>query len=114
MKFRLDKDAVPVEVYVKERKEAHMMIEDFMLLANREVAQFISLKGRDQEIPYVYRIHDEPDPDKVMELSRFAREMGFDMNFAAIKLKQAHGEHVCKVLLYLADQVCALRLSLWR
>lgn len=83
VKFRLDKDAVPVEVYVKERKEAHMLIEDFMLLANREVAQFISLKGRDEEIPYVYRIHDEPDPDKVQELARFAREMGFDMNISS-------------------------------
>ncbi len=98
VKFRLDKDAVPVEVYVKERKEAHMMIEDFMLLANREVAQFISLKGRDQEIPYVYRIHDEPDPDKVMELSRFAREMGFDMNISS-------PEQVAKAYNRLAQEV---------
>ncbi|TXB61431.1 ribonuclease R [Phaeodactylibacter luteus] len=83
VKFRLDADGAPVEVYVKERKEAHMLIEDFMLLANREVASFISMKGRMEEIPYVYRIHDEPDPDKVMELSRFAREMGFDMNVSS-------------------------------
>lgn len=83
VKFRLDKDAVPVEVYVKERKEAHMMIEDFMLLANREVARYISMKGQTDEIPYVYRIHDEPDPDKVQELSRFAREMGFEMSVSS-------------------------------
>lgn len=98
VKFRLDKDAVPVEVYVKERKEAHMMIEDFMLLANREVAQFISLKGRDQEIPYVYRIHDEPDPDKVEQLSRFAREMGFDMNISS-------PEQIAKAYNRLAEEV---------
>jgi ribonuclease R len=83
VKFRLDEDGSPVEVFVKERKEAHMLIEDFMLLANREVATFISMKGRDEEIPYVYRVHDEPDPDKVAELARFSREMGFDMNISS-------------------------------
>jgi ribonuclease R len=80
VQFRLDEQGVPVELYVKERMEAHMLIEDFMLLANREVATYIARKGKDQEIPFVYRIHDEPDPDKVMEFARFAREMGFEMN----------------------------------
>lgn len=80
VKFRLDEEGVPIDVYIKERKEAHMLIEDFMLLANREVATFISQKGKDQEIPFVYRIHDEPDPAKVEELAAFAKEMGFEMN----------------------------------
>ena len=83
VKFRLDEDGSPVEVFVKERKEAHMLIEDFMLLANREVATYISMKGRDEEIPFVYRVHDEPDPERVEELARFAREMGFDMNVSS-------------------------------
>ncbi len=83
VKFRLDEDGAPVEVFVKERKEAHMLIEDFMLLANKEVAMYIAMKGRDQEIPFVYRVHDEPDPDRVAELARFAREMGFDMNISS-------------------------------
>lgn len=82
VQFRLDEQGVPVELYVKERMEAHMLIEDFMLLANREVATYIARKGKDQEIPFVYRIHDEPDPDKVMEFARFAREMGFEMNIS--------------------------------
>ena len=82
VRFRLDEHGVPVQVFVKERKDAHLLIEDFMLLANREVATFISMKGRDEEIPYIYRVHDEPDPDKVAELARFAREMGFDMNIS--------------------------------
>ncbi len=82
--FRLDEDGSPVDVYVKERKEAHMLIEDFMLLANREVATYIAKKGeKDGEVPFVYRIHDEPDPEKVAELARFAREMGFDMNIGS-------------------------------
>ncbi|MCB0568958.1 MAG: ribonuclease R [Phaeodactylibacter sp.] len=82
VRFHLDEHGVPVQVFVKERQDAHLLIEDFMLLANREVATYISMKGRDEEIPYVYRVHDEPDPDKVAELARFAREMGFDMNIS--------------------------------
>ncbi|MCB9082464.1 MAG: ribonuclease R [Lewinellaceae bacterium] len=82
VQFRLDEDGVPIELFVKERKEAHMLIEDFMLLANREVATFINQKGEKEgmEVPFVYRIHDEPNPEKVEELARFAREMGVEMN----------------------------------
>ncbi len=80
VQFRLDEDGVPVELYVKERKEAHFLIEEFMLLANREVATFIAKKGKGQEIPFVYRVHDEPDLEKVEELAAFAREMGFKMD----------------------------------
>jgi len=80
VKFRLDENGAPISMYVKERKEAHLLIEDFMLLANREVATFIAKKATGQaEIPYVYRIHDEPNPDKVEDLARFAMELGFQM-----------------------------------
>jgi ribonuclease R len=80
VRFKLDEQGVPVEAFVKERLDAHMLIEDFMLLANREVAQFIHRKGASElEIPFVYRIHDYPDPDKVRELAVFARELGFHM-----------------------------------
>lgn len=87
VKFRLDENNVPVEVYVKERKDAHMLVEDFMLLANREVAEFMAKKGENagQEIPYVYRIHDEPNPDKVAELALFAKELGFEMDISSPK-----------------------------
>lgn len=82
VKFRLDEEGVPVQVYVKERKDAHLLVEDFMLLANKEVAIYIFNKGKteNQEIPFVYRIHDEPDPDRVAELVRFAAELGFNMH----------------------------------
>ena len=83
VKFKLDEDGTPVDVYLKIRKEAHMLIEDFMLLANREVATFIMDKGQDHEIPFVYRVHDEPDPAKVEELASFAKEMGFEMNISS-------------------------------
>lgn len=87
VQFRLDEHGVPIEAYVKERKDSHMLIEDFMLLANREVAIYIAERGRkeEQEIPFVYRIHDEPNPDKVYEFARFAHELGFTMNISSAK-----------------------------
>ncbi|MEL7119584.1 MAG: ribonuclease R [Bacteroidota bacterium] len=80
VKFKLDEKAVPIDVYVKERKDTHMLIEEYMLLANKEVATYITIKGSEEEIPFVYRVHDEPDPDKVAELAKFARELGLEMN----------------------------------
>ena len=79
VKFKLDENAVPVSVYVKERKDAHLLIEDFMLLANKEVAKYISDLGKPKEIPFIYRTHDLPNQEKVEEFSRFAKELGFDM-----------------------------------
>jgi ribonuclease R len=76
--FQLDENAKPVSVEVKERKEAHMMIEDFMLLANKKVAEYISLKSRN-EIPFVYRVHDSPDPVKLADFALFASELGVKM-----------------------------------
>jgi len=79
VRFRLDEYGVPVEVFIKERKDSNMLIEEFMLLANRETATYMFEKDKETEIPFVFRIHDEPDPAKVMELAAFAREMGFEM-----------------------------------
>ncbi len=79
IKFQLDELGAPVGISLKERKEAHMLIEDFMLLANREVATFISKKGKGHEIPFVYRVHDLPNTDKVADLARFAKELGFEI-----------------------------------
>lgn len=82
VRFKLDANGVPIEVYVKERKDAHMLIEDFMLLANKEVATFINKKMENQaEIPFVYRIHDYPNAEKVKELGLFAKELGFQLRY---------------------------------
>ncbi len=78
VKFRLDESGTPIGLYVKERKEAHMLVEDFMLLANREVAKFVAQK-KGVEVPFVYRVHDQPDPDKLREFALFAKEMGVKM-----------------------------------
>ncbi len=85
VRFRLDDEGVPMEVFVRERKDAHMLIEEFMLLANREVAAYISEKGKTLEIPFVYRIHDYPNMEKVQELALFAKEMGFNMKVSTPK-----------------------------
>lgn len=82
VQFRLSPDGTPIEAFVKERKEAHLLIEDFMLLANKEVALFIHEKGKDREIPFVYRIHDEPNPEKLEEFALFAQEFGFQMDIS--------------------------------
>lgn len=79
LQFKVDELGETLEIFVKERKEAHLLIEEFMLLANREVATFIAKKGKGQEVPFVYRVHDLPDPEKLVEFQRFARELGFQM-----------------------------------
>lgn len=79
VQFILDEEGVPIEVLAKERKEAHLLVEDFMLLANKEVARYIGDIRKDANIPFVYRIHDTPDQEKIEELARFARGLGFEM-----------------------------------
>ncbi|MCB9354804.1 MAG: ribonuclease R [Saprospiraceae bacterium] len=77
VRFLLDADGIAIEAYVKERKDAHLLIEDFMLLANKEVAEYIDAKGKtQQEVPFIYRVHDLPDMEKVAEFARFAAELG--------------------------------------
>ncbi len=79
VKFRLDENGKPLDVYVKVRKDAHLLIEDFMLLANREVATYMVNKNKGQEIPFVYRVHDLPDAERVADFSRFANELGLNI-----------------------------------
>lgn len=83
VRFKLDAAGKPLEVFVKARKDTHMLVEDFMLLANRRVAAKMYHKPGDKEstIPFVYRIHDTPDLDKVAEFARFAKEFGYQIDF---------------------------------
>ncbi len=80
IKFKLDEHGVPIEVYKKERVDTHRLVEEYMLLANREVALFSKEKNKigEQERPGVYRVHDKPDPDRIKELGLFVRALGFD------------------------------------
>ena len=82
VKFKLDKNNKPTGVFVKVRKDVHLLIEDFMLLANKRVAKFITTKGAGSKIPFVYRIHDHPNLDKVADLATFMEEFGVEMNLS--------------------------------
>ncbi|HAQ37327.1 MAG TPA: ribonuclease R [Saprospiraceae bacterium] len=75
VEFELDSDGSIIGVHPKIRKDAHMLVEDFMLLANKKVAWYIS-KRPGALVPFVYRVHDLPDPDKLTDFAEFAREMG--------------------------------------
>ncbi len=85
VRFKLDEDGAPIDAYVKERKDSNMLVEDFMLLANRSVAEFIGNKGKKLEIPFPYRVHDEPDPDKMANLATFAAQFGIDLDLTTPK-----------------------------
>ena len=80
VKFELDENGKPVKVFVKERTETMMMIEDFMLLANREVATYIDklCKAAGRNTAFIYRIHDVPNPDKIEELATFVHALGYE------------------------------------
>ena len=75
MKVRVDEQGRPVDVYEKHSKEANWLIEEFMLLANRTVAEYAAKTGK----TFVYRIHDEPNSEKLEGLRAFARGFGYKM-----------------------------------
>lgn len=82
IKFKLDENGKPIAVIRKERLDTHKLVEEFMLLANREVAEFISIKNKiaHQENAGVYRIHDLPNADRIADLSLFVNALGFDFH----------------------------------
>lgn len=83
VKFRLDEKAHPVDVYLKENKDSNKLIEEFMLLANRRVAEFVGKqlsKQEGKEFPFVYRIHDSPVPEKLEGFALFASRFGYKIN----------------------------------
>ena len=82
VKFELDKDANPIGVFVKESNDSNKLIEEFMLLANRKVAEFIG-KKKNQNSPnktFIYRIHDEPNIDKLAALQGIINKFGYRIN----------------------------------
>jgi ribonuclease R len=80
VKFELDSAGKPIRVFAKVRTETMLMIEDFMLLANKRVAEFVynHTKKQGRDAAFVYRIHDVPDPEKIEELSIFLNALGHE------------------------------------
>ena len=93
VKFILDEKAKPIGVYIKESKEANWLIEEFMLLANRSVAEYIGkpktqnskLKTQNSPKVFVYRVHDEPNPEKLNTFVEFVSKLGFSMKTSSRK-----------------------------
>ena len=84
VRFKLDEHGKPVGIVIKESKEAHQLIEEFMLLANRTVAEFVSnLEEGKKNIPFPYRIHDEPDKEKLIPFVEFSRKFGHKFNMSS-------------------------------
>ncbi|MBS1636038.1 MAG: ribonuclease R [Bacteroidetes bacterium] len=117
VKFHLDETGAPTGVYFKTQKDAHKLIEDFMLLANRKVAEFIGRKkeGAEAEQQHarkknkkeadenvcVYRIHDVPKDDKLIELNNFVSRFGYSV---AIGSKQKTAQSINKLLVDVKDK----------
>lgn len=80
VRFRLDEEGKPVSIYLREMKDANKLIEDFMLLANRRVAEKIGKKQGDRPSKtFVYRVHDTPSPDKLQAFIDFIKKLGYRM-----------------------------------
>jgi len=79
VRFELDEFARPIAVHVKARIDTNKLIEDFMLLANRRVAELMSKKDKNIEQTFIYRVHDVPDGDKVKELAAFLKTIGHEL-----------------------------------
>lgn len=87
VRFNLDENNEPVGVYFKISKDSNHLVEEFMLLANRKVSEFVSLKSNNQrsEKTFIYRIHDDPDPTKLAALQEFVSTFGYKMNISNSK-----------------------------
>ncbi|MCL5021361.1 MAG: ribonuclease R [Bacteroidetes bacterium] len=79
-KFVLDELGRPVEIVKKQRLDSHRLVEEFMLLANKTVATHIGRHGV-KSMPFVYRVHDVPDPDRIRELAVFVSHFGYNLNY---------------------------------
>ncbi len=87
VRFNLDENNEPIGVYFKVSKDSNHLIEEFMLLANRKISEFISLSRKSEPTgnTFIYRIHDDPDPAKLEALREFVSTFGYKMNLANTK-----------------------------
>jgi len=79
VRFELDEKGKPIGAYVKERMDTNKLIEDFMLLANKRVAEYMSKSDENMDKTFIYRIHDLPNADKIRELATFLKTIGYKL-----------------------------------
>jgi ribonuclease R len=93
VKFQLDEDGTPLGVYQKVRVDAHKLIEEFMLLANKKVAEYVfNLKKTEPRNTMVYRTHDAPDPEKLKNFSTFAKRFGYNVDTEVDRISASFNE----------------------
>jgi ribonuclease R len=86
VKFNIDEKGKPLGVFFKEMKDSNQLIEEFMLLANKRVAEFIGQVGKGKKAKtFVYRVHDKPDPEKLAKFSNFIQRFGYSINTTSHK-----------------------------
>jgi ribonuclease R len=86
MRFKLDSKGSPIETIIKTSKDAHKLIEEFMLLANKRVSLFLSKPNQNKDlIPMIYRVHDKPDPEKIGFLTLFLDKFGHELTFESLE-----------------------------
>lgn len=111
VRFQLDDKAVPIGIIIKESKDAHKLIEELMLLANRYVAAHVGkVKFQNKPLPFPYRIHDQPNEEKLATFAAFAARFGYKLNLSTPEkiaesfnemLRNVHGkpeQHVIETL----------------
>ncbi|HZK02975.1 MAG TPA: ribonuclease R [Bacteroidaceae bacterium] len=89
VRFEIDENSKPVSVYFQESKDSNNLIEEFMLLANRTVAEKIGKRQNKQPKVFVYRIHDQPSPEKLANLSQFISKFGFKIKTSGKNIEVA-------------------------
>ncbi len=78
VRFQLDEKGKPIGIIIKESKDSHKLVEEFMLLANRTIAEYVSrIKINQEPVPFPYRIHDTPDDEKLKPFAAFAKKFGY-------------------------------------
>lgn len=93
VKFQLDEGGKPLGIYQKVRVDAHKLIEEFMLLANKKVAEYVfNLKKAEPRNTMVYRTHDAPDPEKLKNFSTFAKRFGYNVDTEVARISQSFNE----------------------
>ncbi|MBP6970651.1 MAG: ribonuclease R [Bacteroidaceae bacterium] len=90
VRFDIDEKGHPVSVYFKESKDANNLIEEFMLVANRTVAELIGkTRGGAKPKTFVYRVHDEPDPERMANLQKFVAKFGYKLKTSGDSVEMA-------------------------
>jgi ribonuclease R len=79
VKFKLDESGIPISVYTKARGDTNKLVEEFMLLANRRVAEYMSSKKGEKQGIFLYRIHDLPNKEKMGDLAMFLKRLGYHL-----------------------------------